>query len=101
MTYEQLQEAGRAMEAKEVFDCLRALSKDPRFAAVVASIERIQQDTADVSCKPEYAANHGTLEHAAGVRFGLMLLAGRLRAAAVAPNAKRGMKRQSENPDEG
>ena len=85
MKYQTLLAMGRAMDAKQIADSLKGLAKDPRFAAVLAVIDKIKEETADASCDPKYANGHGTLEHAAGVRNGLQLLEARFKNVTDAP----------------
>lgn len=79
MTYAKLLAAGRAMDDKEIAASVKGLAADPRFAAVVALIDQMKTTVADVSCQEKYSNEHGSLEHAAGIRCGLMMLEARIK----------------------
>lgn len=98
MTYKKLLEAGRAMDEKQIEDSLKGLVNDPRFAAVVAAIDVIKEQTANASCQDRYAGEHGTLEHAAGVRFGLIVLESRIKQITDPPK-RRGERKPQEGEE--
>lgn len=81
MTYEALKRAGERMSGAQVRDSVRSLCSDPRMAAVVRLIEEQKELAADASCAIKFAPEHGCLAHAAGVRYALNELKGRLQEA--------------------
>lgn len=95
MTYKKLLAAARGMGDAEVAGCLKGLAADPRFAAVLALVDQIKEQTADAACDHHYAEKHGTLEHAAGVRFGLRILEGKIKGM-IEPPKRSGQQRPPE-----
>lgn len=95
MVYEKHLAAGRGMGDEEIRESLKTLMRDPRFAAVAAVIDRIKTEVADESCREKYAGQHGSLEHAAGMRAGLLTLEQWFKAAA-AVKKRTGMQKPEE-----
>jgi len=79
MKFAKLESIARGMTAEEVTDSLRSLVNDNRFAAVIRSIQDQKDLVADSACQLRMAGSHGALAHAAGVRYGLMELEGKIR----------------------
>jgi len=77
---------------------LRSLASEPRFAAVVELIRRQKELASDGAAQLKFAGNHGCLAHAAGVRYGMIELEGRIKEACEAPR-KRGQQ-PPEKPEE-
>src|SRR5512144_1180239 len=89
MKFEKLHAIARAMAPEEVTATLRQLCADPRFGAVLRVIQDQKDFAADGSCQLKFAEHAGLLAHAAGVRYGLVELEGRIRATCEPPK-KRG-----------
>lgn len=81
MKYAKLLALGRSMSPEEVTDSLKALANDSRFAAVVRLLDEQKELAADGSAQLKFAPSHGCLAHAAGVRYGLLELEGRIKQA--------------------
>jgi hypothetical protein len=88
MRFAKLQQLARGMEDAEVSATLRQLGADPRFACVLRVIEDQKTLAADGSAQLKFAEHHGCLAHAAGVRYGLLELEGRLRMACDPPKSR-------------
>ena len=88
MKFAKFQQLASAMDEAEVAATLRQLCADPRFAAVIRLIEDQKMLAADGSAQLKFAEHHGCLAHAAGVRYGLMELEGRLRAVCEPPKIR-------------
>lgn len=88
MKFSKLQQIASGMDAAEVTATLVQLVADPRFAAVVRVIEDQKTLAADASAQLKFASQPGLLAHAAGVRYGLLELEGRLRAACEPPKSR-------------
>jgi hypothetical protein len=85
MKYSKLEQLARGMGAEEVTDCLKGLTTDTRFAALVRLIADQKTLASDYSCDLKFAGSHGALAHAAGVRYGLRELENAIRQAAEPP----------------
>lgn len=88
MTYATLQDAGRALKPAELTANLRTLAADPRFAAVVALLDRNVESWQTAFASQQIAANHGQLAHAAGSLHAILLLRAQLAATVVARKPK-------------
>ena len=89
MKYAKLKVMAGNLSDDELNDSLRSLLTDTRFAAVVRLITDQKELSADASSQLQFANNPGCLAHAAGVRYGMMELEGRLKQLCEPP-VKRG-----------
>jgi len=81
MTYEELSEAGRKLGEKRVYEQIRELARDPRFAAVAAWLDRNEAAWAATVSSQGMARDHGKLAHAAGSLHAVQVLRGQLMTA--------------------
>lgn len=88
MKYQKLKEIAEGLTAVEVEARLRQLCQDERFAAVVRLILDVKDVGSDAACQLQFADHHGLLAHAAGVRYGMIELEGRIKTAAEPPKAR-------------
>ena len=77
------------MGPEELADSLKSLVNDPRFPAMVRLICEQKELASDYSAGVSFAGSHGALAHAAGVRYGMMELEGRIKQLCEPPK-KRG-----------
>ena len=89
MKYQKLEQMARGMTAEEITANVAGLAADPRFAGIVALIIQQKELAADYSCGVNFAGSHGALAHAAGVRYGLRELEGKIKQLTDPP---RGIK---------
>jgi hypothetical protein len=95
MKYAKLKQIADGMTEAEAADSLRSLVSDNRFAAVLRLVQQQKELASDSSCQLKFADSHGCLAHAAGVRYGMLELEGRLRGLCEQDNRKR--KAESRN----
>jgi hypothetical protein len=79
MKYAKLEQIARALTPEEALANVSGLAADPRFAGVVRLILDQKDLAADFSCGVNFAGSHGALAHAAGVRYGLRELEGKIK----------------------
>jgi hypothetical protein len=79
MKYAKLEQMARALSPEEVNANVAGLTADPRFAGVVRMILDQKDLAADFSCGVNFSGSHGALAHAAGVRYGLRELEGKIK----------------------
>ena len=89
MKYAKLEQLARAMTPEEITANVAGLAADPRFAGIVALILQQKELAADHSCGLQFAGSHGALAHAAGVRYGMRELEGKIKQLTDPP---RGIK---------
>jgi hypothetical protein len=89
MKYAKLKQIADNMSEQEVSDSLISLVNDNRFGAIVRLISAQKELSADASSQLRFANNHGCLAHAAGVRYGMLELEGRIKQLCEPP-VKRG-----------
>lgn len=81
MRYRELEELGRLLTEETAAEELRQLVMDRRFAAVVRLVQQQKELASDGACQLKFAEHAGCLAHAAGVRYGMLELEGRIRTA--------------------
>jgi len=81
MTYDELSEAGRKLGERQVYDQIKELARDPRFAAVAAWLDRNEAAWAATAASQAMAKDHGKLAHAAGSLHAVQVLRGQLMTA--------------------
>ena len=81
MTYDELSEAGRKLGERQVYDQIKELARDPRFAAVAAWLDRNEAAWAATAASQTMAKEHGKLAHAAGSLHAVQVLRGQLMTA--------------------
>jgi hypothetical protein len=96
MTYHDHETAGRTLTPAQVNAQLIELARDPRFAAVVAWLDRNHVSWSGTVSKQPLAGQHGQLAHAAGSLHALQVLQGQLMGLLAKP----ARKRAQEAPDE-
>jgi hypothetical protein len=81
---------GRELKPEELDGLLRSLSKDDRFCAVVAWLDRNREAFVNAGSRQEIAGDHGKLAHAQGSVHAMNTLAAQL-ANMFAPAPASGM----------
>lgn len=89
MKFAKLKQMADGMTDAEVADSLRALANDNRFAAVIRLISVQKEVSSDAASGLQFANNPGCLAHAAGVRYAMLELEGRIKQMCEPP-VKRG-----------
>lgn len=89
MKWQELEELARKLSAEEVRASVASLAADGRFAAVVRLLQDQKDLAADYSCSMKWAEHHGCLAHAAGVRYGMIEVEGRIKQALEKRNESR------------
>ena len=89
MKYQQMEAMARGLSTEELNDSLKGIVADQRFAAVLRLILDQKEMAADGASQLKFAELHGMLAHAAGVRYGMIELEGRIKAICEPPR-KRG-----------
>ena len=79
MKFAKLEQLANALTPEEASAQLRSLAADPRFAAVVWLVKDQKELASDSSARLDFANNHGCLAHAAGVRYGMLELEGKIK----------------------
>lgn len=94
--FANLMEAGRELSPVQVAAQIRALANDPRFAAVLALVERHHRSYTRAVGNQALAADHGKLAHCGGSVHASELLLASLQAAIEAKPKRRGQQQQPE-----
>ncbi len=89
MTFEKLTAAARAMSAAEQQATLKQLCEDARGAAVLKLLMDEKELVSDSASQLKFANSHGCLAHAAGARYNLLELEGKLRAVCTPEKVRR------------
>lgn len=79
MKYAEHVAASRTMDSKSLADCLAGLTMDPRFAAVVALIERDKMEFTVAGSNQSIAGDHGKMAHCMGSVHALVILEGQIK----------------------
>ncbi len=96
MKFLKLEELARGLTEQEMADCLKGLVTDNRFAAVLRLIQQQKELASDAACQLKFAEQPGCLAHAAGVRYAMLELEGRIRGVCEPPK-KRGQQTTGES----
>jgi len=88
MTFENLLALARELTPERRDAELRALTNDPRFAAVLRVVLDEKELISDSACQLKFAEAPGALAHAAGARYAWLEFEGRLREACLPPKRK-------------
>lgn len=96
MKFQTLEEKGRGMSEAEVGASLRSLCNDPRFAAVVAIVQRHREQFVDGGAVQSLANNHGALAHNGGSVYALNCLLGAIKQVSDAPKRRGEAKPETE-----
>jgi hypothetical protein len=94
--YEELSDAGRALTTEQVEAQVRVLARDPRFAALVALLERNHAAWAQAVSDQRICESHGKLAHAAGSLRALEVLRGQIAALVNRPAREKRAPMQNE-----
>jgi hypothetical protein len=89
MKFAELLESGRKMSTKEIKSNIVSLAADPRFAAVLALIERKHAEWVKAVAGQSLARDHGALAHCAGSVYATENVLGSFREV-IEPSPKRG-----------
>jgi hypothetical protein len=88
MTFEKLQALARELTPERRDAELRALTNDPRFAAVLRVVLDEKELISDSACQLKFADHAGSLAHAAGARYAWLEFEGRVREACLPAKRK-------------
>jgi hypothetical protein len=89
MKWESLEQAARALDEAALKEGLLRLVNDPHCPALVRLLLEQAEMASDSSCQLQFAGQPGMLAHAAGVRYAVLELKGKLKEACETPR-KRG-----------
>ena len=95
MNSRELQRAADDLDPRLVDEQLRELARDPRFAAVLAWLDRNNAAWQASVSQQRLADSHGKLAHAAGSLYAVSLLKNQL-AALLEPKTESALQRPEE-----